>query len=374
MRFGHEPDQGRDDEDRNNGKRKRSRTFQHCGPALSCRAIASSGRRLDHVGPPASATKINLALGICLQHKSGASQHGFDRCLVRDEPVGRIGRIALFDEEQRRVVPPVENVPFRKFIVILKRGNPLLAPLQTLEQHEIANHVFVEQIKCQQRMAQVVKDTHEEHEIEGFAELCNLINRHLPELDVEGKMIGGETGLFEIAWITIDAENPARVAAFHLEGIKSGIAADIKNAAACKIVRHHMFETVPFECRVVAEKMVRRGLDLPQPHIMEPGAQFFDTPFQRRVHHRASAFRSVLQGGCLRGRHSATRARRSCSLAWAIVQIGGKPVDCISQPFGKRYRRLPIEKLHRAGNIRPATLGIVLRQRLVGEHGPNRHH
>src|SRR3954469_23766458 len=100
-------------------------------------------------------------------------------------------------------------------------------------------------------MAQVVENAHEDNEVEALAELANLVDRHLPKVDVQACLLCGETRLSQIARIRINAEYPAGIAPFHLETVKPGIAADIEDASTLKILRNDIAKLPPLEGWVI---------------------------------------------------------------------------------------------------------------------------
>ena len=74
-----------------------------------------------------------------------------------------------------------------------------------LEHQHVADHVLVQDVEREQRMAQVIEHAHEQHQVEALAEGRQLVDRHLPELDVGVQHLRREPGLGEVARIGVDA-------------------------------------------------------------------------------------------------------------------------------------------------------------------------
>src|SRR5204862_4695343 len=128
-------------------------------------------------------------------------------------------------------------------------------------------------------MAQVIEHAHEEDEIELFAELRDIVNGELAKLDVCAEHFGGEAGLSEISLVEIDADDTVSSAAFHFDGVVTGVATDVQNSSAGKVFRQREGKRAPFRGGIIAEEMVGRGLDAVEVEIVEPAAEFADTRF-----------------------------------------------------------------------------------------------
>lgn len=98
----------------------------------------------------------------------------------------------------------------------------------------------------------MVEHTHEDHQVEGLAELRNVVDGHLPEFDVEPRPLGGEMRLGEVVGIGFEPQHPACVSPLHLHCVKAGIAADVEDAHAGQVIGNDIAETRPFERRIVA--------------------------------------------------------------------------------------------------------------------------
>jgi hypothetical protein len=119
--------------------------------------------------------------------------------------------------------------------------------------------MFVDQVKGQQRMAQVVKDTHEQDEIETLAQSSHVVDRKLAELDLGAGDLGRELGLGQIVGIGVDRDHALGAAPLHRDGVETAIAADVEHRAAGEILGQRVREPLPLHVRIVAEEVVGRG-------------------------------------------------------------------------------------------------------------------
>src|SRR5512138_2163897 len=97
--------------------------------------------------------------------------------------------------------------------------------------------MLADQIERQERVAQMVKDPEEQHEVEALAERADVIDRELRELDIEARDLSREARLPEITLVVIDRQHARRAAPLHFQRIEPGIAADIENALAGEVGR-----------------------------------------------------------------------------------------------------------------------------------------
>ncbi len=67
-----------------------------------------------------------------------------------------------------------------------------------------------------------------------------------------------------------DTKDPIGSAALNLDGIKSGMAADIQHRRAAQIFRHGGRKSPPFDHRIVAQEVIRRGLNTMKIEVMKP--------------------------------------------------------------------------------------------------------
>src|SRR5215216_4013764 len=125
-------------------------------------------------------------------------------------------------------------------------------------------------------MSQMIKHAHEDHEIEFFTELPDVISRHLAEFDLETIDVGRESGLGQVFIVGIEAEHALRAPALHFHGVEARIAADIENGLALQIVRDDASKTTPFDLRIIAQEVRRRGTDTLQIEVVKPGAERID--------------------------------------------------------------------------------------------------
>jgi hypothetical protein len=205
----------------------------------------------------------------------GAAEHGFHAGRVRGPPVGRIIRIAMLDEVHLRVARIVEMLRLPEGVVLLDGKHVLRPALHRLEHEHVPGHVLVDEIERQERMPQVVENAHEKHHVEALAERSQVVDGELAELDVMARGLSREAGLGEIRIVEIDAQNPARPALLHLDRVEAAVAADVEHGFARQVLRDRARELLPFDRRIITEKMVGSGPNAVQLHVVEPGTQGF---------------------------------------------------------------------------------------------------
>src|SRR4051812_29008805 len=115
--------------------------------------------------------------------------------------------------------------------------------------------MLVNEIERQERMAQVVKNAHEEHHIKPLVEASNIEDGELSKLDVMSCHLRGKARLSQIHIIKIDPDDPAGAALLHLDGIEASVAADIEHRLAGQILWNCVGEALPFDGGIIAEEM-----------------------------------------------------------------------------------------------------------------------
>ena len=101
-----------------------------------------------------------------------------------------------------------------------------------------------------------------------------VVNIQLPELDIQPADFSGESRLFQISRIRIDAYDPCGAAAFHFNGVETSVAADIQNCLPGKVGWNTCLENTPFAGRVVTQEVIRRRLYSAEIDVMKPFAEF----------------------------------------------------------------------------------------------------
>src|SRR5690625_7579830 len=100
--------------------------------------------------------------------------------------------VFMLDEMELRPARMMELVLLLELVILMRRRDFIRAPLERLEDQQIARDMLVDQIERQQRVAKVVKHTHEQHDIEAFIQGCHIIDRELPERDLTARHLAGE--------------------------------------------------------------------------------------------------------------------------------------------------------------------------------------
>src|SRR5437764_100551 len=124
-------------------------------------------------------------------------------------------------------------------------------------------------------MPQMVEHTHEQHEIEFLAAVLDVIDRKLPELDVDLVDLGGKPRLRHVIRIGIDAEHALGPAPLHLDRVKAAVTADVEHAVPPQ-VGNGVGEAMPFDGRIVAEEMRGRGPHALEVDVVKPRAERLD--------------------------------------------------------------------------------------------------
>jgi hypothetical protein len=132
-----------------------------------------------------------------------------------------------------------------------------------LEEQKVAADVLVYEVKCEERVPEMIKNTHENHEIESLMQRGDVPYRQMAEFDVKLADVGGETGLTKIAIIRIDAQHAAGATPLHFHGVEARIATDIEYSHAGHVLRKNVVKAREFDRRIVSEEVLGRGLDSP---------------------------------------------------------------------------------------------------------------
>src|SRR5579871_463856 len=221
-------------------------------------------------------TEVNLLFRPVENLKPGAAQHGFQAGAVGNPPVRWIVAVPLLDEVQRRIARSRKDIGFAERIILFERLDIRAAAQQGLRHKEVPYHVLVQQIQRQQRMPEVVEDAQKQHQIKLLPERADLVHRHPAELNRRARNFRDESRLLQISFVGIDAKHARGAAPLHLDRIESRVAADIEHGFPSEIRRDRMRELLPFERRVISQKMMRRGFHAAEIHVLKPLAKLSD--------------------------------------------------------------------------------------------------
>src|SRR4051812_21941351 len=181
----------------------------------------------------------------------GAAQHRFGAGGVRDPPVAGVAGVALLDEVQPGPGRVVEGRAIGEGIVG-RPGHLRGAAAQHRLEYEAAPHrVLPQQVEGEQRIAQVIEDAHEQHQIEFLAETADVVDRSLVELDVEAEAIGEQPRLTQVERLAVDADDVRRAAPLHLERVEPRVAADLEHRPPGEVRRESMCETAEIRVGIV---------------------------------------------------------------------------------------------------------------------------
>ena len=239
------------------------------------RAIGRNGYRLP-------AAQVDFVFGMCVDCKACRAQHGFDTCAIGNPPIGFVMRIELLNEMHFWVAGLIKVSFGAEIVIRLNRDNLFAASLHALKEEEIFDHVFVNQIKRQERMTQVIHDSHEEDEVEFLAKGGHVPDRHAEKLKIRAFHLSGKASLLEVALIGVDAENPLCSTALHFKAIKTGVAADVEDRLS-RDIGERIAYPVELDLRIVAKEMIGSGLDAIDAEIVKPRSQCANAIDQRLV-------------------------------------------------------------------------------------------
>src|SRR6185437_9277984 len=175
-----------------------------------------------------------------------------------------------------------ENAFLGELIIVVEVEHELRSSLHRLEQQQVLGDVLADEVEREQRVAEVVKHPHEDHEVELFAERAHVIDVELSELDlsVVAEHLGREPRLREVAFVAVDAEHARGSAPPHLDRIESCVAADVEHALAAEIARETGFEAAELRAGIIAQEMVGRGPYAIQIDVVEPRPERLYALFQ----------------------------------------------------------------------------------------------
>jgi hypothetical protein len=136
--------------------------------------------------------------------------------------------------------------------------------------------VLVDEIQREKRMAQVIENAHEQHDVERFTEGGHVIYRQLLKFDIDFTNLCSKTRLGEISLIEINRHDAIGPAFLHLNRVKARVATNVQHGPPVKIERDGVRELPPFVLRVVSKKMVRRSGHASEVKVVKPFAQLAD--------------------------------------------------------------------------------------------------
>jgi hypothetical protein len=239
------------------------------------RAVGRSGDGLP-------AAEIDLVLRPGFDTKAGGAKHGFDAGSIGDPPVGLVVGVAVLDEVHLGIAGLVEGSRGVEVVIRFGTYDVAAAALHTLEEHQVSGYVLMDQVKSEERVAEVIKDTHEDDEVEGFAESADIPDGETAELDVDALDLGGEAGLAEVMFVRVDAEDAGGSASLHLQRVETGVAADIKDSLTGEVGGDGVAEARELSLRIVAQEVIGCCLNAFEVQVMKPGAERFDLRPERR--------------------------------------------------------------------------------------------
>src|SRR5947209_12877156 len=122
----------------------------------------------------------------------------------------------------------------------------------------------------------MVEHPEKQYDVKALAQLTHVVNRDVAKLDIETAYLGGKARLAQIVVIGVDSEHARGSAAFHLDRIKSGVAADVEYRAPLDLRQDRRSKPAPLDGRIVAEKMRGSGFYSTELEVVKPWSKLFD--------------------------------------------------------------------------------------------------
>src|ERR1700693_6194038 len=105
----------------------------------------------------APATDEHFHFGMRAYLESGTAEHRFRTSPIRNPPIGRISRVTFLNEIHGRKIWLCKNGRLGEWGIPCEIGYILAAPLHRLKDQQVARSMFVNQVKSQQGMTQVIE-------------------------------------------------------------------------------------------------------------------------------------------------------------------------------------------------------------------------
>lgn len=145
-------------------------------------------------------------------------------------------------------------------------------------------HPPAHDVEPEQRVAQVVEDAHEEHEVPGLIAPREVIDLHLPELDPvrHPELAGRPPRLVEVVGVVVDPGDP-RSAPRELDRVEPRVASDVEGRPSREVRGQEPAHLLSLVRREVAQEVVGRGLcAVRQMKVVKPGTEGRDLLHKRR--------------------------------------------------------------------------------------------
>src|SRR3546814_4721373 len=97
--------------------------------------------------------------------------------------------------------------------------------------------MLANKIKREQRVTQMVENAHEQHQVEAFAQSRNIVDGHLPKLDIGVVDLRHQLRLRQIAGIAVDGHDPGCAPAFHLQRVEASIRSEAHTSELQSLMR-----------------------------------------------------------------------------------------------------------------------------------------
>src|SRR5437868_1327860 len=130
--------------------------------------------------------------------------------------------------------------------------------------------MLVNQVECEQRMAQMVQHSKKQNDIELLAELLHVVNGEFAKFDFAAERFRGKFCLGQISVVEIDRHHAVGAASFHFDAVEPAIATDVQHCLTAQIRRNRILKSLPLYAWIIAQKMIWRGLHAAYVEIVKP--------------------------------------------------------------------------------------------------------
>src|ERR1043166_2455403 len=101
----------------------------------------------------------------------------------------------MLNEIRARETGMIKNGRLRKRVIRVEPLHLGAPSHQRLKHENVLHHVFTKQVEREQRMKKVIKDAHEQHDVEFLIKRGHIVNGQLAKFDVQSVHIGGKASL-----------------------------------------------------------------------------------------------------------------------------------------------------------------------------------
>src|SRR5438093_370378 len=175
-------------------------------------------------------------------------------------PVGAISGKVMFKKRHLGPARFQQRITLMDFQTCSFRIDVAARHGQRLKQQKLSQFL-THNIEPQQWIAQMIEQSHEQHEVEHFPRAGKIVNLHLFELNsiLQSEPPCSPLSLREIERLAVDAGNVS-AARSKFEAVKPRVTADIPYFPTVERGGQVVSNCIPLQKRTIAEQIVSRGL------------------------------------------------------------------------------------------------------------------